>query len=130
MVGRGTCGAASWQSQVKVLLVVLGSWHTKSLSASMHLLCFLDNLSAALELLGFIDPIGADDGSSKSTTAMALEEEGDCLVTVTSLGRISVISCRSIEAGNNLEECTLVSTQVGGSILHLLLLHVLSACCS
>lgn len=67
-------------------------------------------MSAALELLALIS-IGADD-ASKSTTAIALEEEGDCLVTVTSLGRISVISCRSIEAGNNLEECTLVSTQV------------------
>lgn len=59
---------------------------------------------------------------------MALEEEGDCLVTVTSLGRISVISCRSIEAGNNLEECTLVSTQVGGSILHLLRPVSVAAC--
>lgn len=31
---------------------------------------------------------------------------------MTSLGRISVISCKSVEAGNTLEECTLVSTQV------------------
>ena len=44
--------------------------------------------------------------------ASVLAEEGDCLVMVTSLGRVSVISCRSVEASNTLQECTLVSTQV------------------
>ena len=53
--------------------------------------------------------VGSKDSSS---IAGVLAEEGECLVVVTSLGRVCVISCRSLEAGNSLEECTLVSTQV------------------
>mmetsp|Transcript_34806 Transcript_34806/g.33118 ORF Transcript_34806/g.33118 Transcript_34806/m.33118 type:complete len:324 (-) Transcript_34806:149-1120(-) len=50
--------------------------------------------------------------STEESIASVLAEEGACLTVVTSLGRISVISCKSVEAGNTLEECTLVSTQV------------------
>lgn len=52
------------------------------------------------------------DGVGGSSISSVLQEEGDCLVVATSLGRISIISCRSLEGGGSLEECTLVSTQV------------------
>lgn len=59
-------------------------------------------------------PMSVTSGENDDTGSISsvLAEEGDCLAVITSLGRVSVISSRSIEAGNTLEESTLVSTQV------------------
>ena len=48
----------------------------------------------------------------------ALRGEGDCLTIATSLGRVSVLSCRAIEEGCTLQECSLVSTQVCNHLCH------------
>ena len=68
-------------------------------------------LSATGQGLGHSSSSSSSTATAAATAAAALEGEGDGLVVASSQSTLVVLSCRAVEEGHSMDECSLVSMQ-------------------